>query len=528
MKNKLTYIICCLCAVFTLSLVNTPYCHAQKKTTTKKTNTTKKTTTTKNTAKPADKKTQLKNEQVTTQKKRQQSQQQIAVINRNIKSNLDSVMILNDRIAYQQFQIDSLSKEVKAMEERIDTLNARITRTKKELQDKKQKYAHAMIYQQRHKTIQQKLMFIFSAENLSQLIRRMRYMKEYSSYQKVQGELLKKQKAELEGMQEELVNTKKRMDENLQAMKRKEQALEANKKNCQSKVAYLNRNLGTVQNQIRQLQQKEASLNAQIDKLIQEEIAEAKRKEEEAKRKAEEEARKAEEARKEKERQLAEAKRRQEEADRIRKEAEAAAKKAATEEEKIAAKEKAAKAKADANAAAKDIKAAEKEVKLAVKVEKEDANKPKPLVEAYKQSKQEATKLSSNFANNKGKLPMPITGNSTIVGHYGTYTVEGLKKVTLENKGIDIRGEAGCMARSVFDGEVSYVSQYGATYIIMIRHGSYISVYSGLTSVSVLKGNKVTTSQTIGKVGKDVDQHYTLHFQLRKESDRLNPEQWLK
>ena len=548
MRNRITQTICLICMVATLAMVSASPCYAQKKTTTttkkttttakkattttkKATTTTKKTTTTttkKTAAKPVDKKTQLKNEQVATQKKREQSQQQISVINKNIKANLDSVLILNNRIDRQQYQIDSLNRAVKAMEIRIDTLNNQITRTKKELIDKKKKFANAMVYLQRHKTIQEKLMFIFSADNFSQLIRRLRYIKEYSSYQKVQGEMLKQQQKELEAMQQELVDIKTKMEANLQAMHRKEQALEANKKNCQTKVAYLNQNLTAVQNQIKQLQQKEANLNAQIERLIQEEIAEAKRKAEEARRKAEEEARRAEEARKEKERQLAEAKKRQEEADRIRKEAEAAAKVAATEAEKIAAKEKAEKAKADANAAAKDIKTAEKEVKSAVKAEKEDANKPKPLVEAYKQSAQAEAQLSSNFANNKGKLPMPITGTYSIVGHYGTYTVEGLKSVTLDNKGIDIRGTAGCMARSIFDGEVSSVFQYGATYIIMVRHGSYISVYSGLSSVAVSKGAKVTTKQSLGKVGADADGHYTLHFQLRKESARLNPEQWVK
>lgn len=123
---------------------------------------------------------------------------------------------------------------------------------------------------------------------------------------------------------------------------------------------------------------------------------------------------------------------------------------------------------------------------------------------------------------------MPITGSYSIVGHYGTYNVEGLKNVTLDNKGIDIRGTEGCMARSVFGGEVSSVFQYGTSYIVMVRHGSYISVYSGLSSVSVSKGSTVTTKQSLGKVAADADGHYTLHFQLRKGSARLNPEQWVK
>lgn len=48
--------------------------------------------------------------------------------------------------------------------------------------------------------------------------------------------------------------------------------------------------------------------------------------------------------------------------------------------------------------------------------------------------------LSGNFANNRGKLPMPITGAYIITSHYGQYSVEGLRNVKLDNKGIDIQG----------------------------------------------------------------------------------------
>ena len=123
---------------------------------------------------------------------------------------------------------------------------------------------------------------------------------------------------------------------------------------------------------------------------------------------------------------------------------------------------------------------------------------------------------------------MPITGSYVIARHYGTYSVQGLKAVTLDNKGIDIKGQEGAMARAVFDGEVSNVFQYGSSYIIMLRHGSYISVYSGLSSVAVSKGQKVTTRQSLGKVGRNSDGQIILQFQLRKESARLNPEQWVQ
>ena len=123
---------------------------------------------------------------------------------------------------------------------------------------------------------------------------------------------------------------------------------------------------------------------------------------------------------------------------------------------------------------------------------------------------------------------MPITGSYSVVGHYGTYSVPGLKNVTLDNKGIDIRGQQGAQARAVFSGTVSSIFQYGGQYIVMLRHGQYISVYSGLNSVSVSKGAKVSTQQTLGTISKNDDGHYVLHFQLRNEAARLNPEQWVR
>jgi peptidoglycan hydrolase CwlO-like protein len=47
----------------------------------------------------------------------------------------------------------------------------------------------------RNKSVQEKLMFIFSADNLSQMYRRLRYVREYADYQRLQGlQLQRKQK----------------------------------------------------------------------------------------------------------------------------------------------------------------------------------------------------------------------------------------------------------------------------------------------------------------------------------------------
>ena len=98
-----------------------------------------------------------------------------------------------------------------------------------------------------------------------------------------------------------------------------------------------------------------------------------------------------------------------------------------------------------------------------------------------------------------------------------------MKGVTLDNKGINILGSAGAQARSIFNGEVSAVFSFGGQMIVMVRHGKYISVYCNLKSVSVHKGQKVSTRQVLGSLGSD----HILQFQLRKETAKLNPEAWL-
>ena len=131
--------------------------------------------------------------------------------------------------------------------------------------------------------------------------------------------------------------------------------------------------------------------------------------------------------------------------------------------------------------------------------------------------------MSGGFEQNKGRLPMPITGSARIVSHYGQNSVAGLSGVTIDNKGINIMGQPGCQARSIYDGEVSAVFNYGGSYVVMVRHGVYISVYGNLSSVSVHKGQRVSTRQGLGTVGSD----HILQFQLRKLQSRLNPEAWI-
>jgi len=163
----------------------------------------------------------------------------------------------------------------------------------------------------------------------------------------------------------------------------------------------------------------------------------------------------------------------------------------------------------------------DRQIQLAIK-EEQNRNQGK-------QQPQEDVKLSGSFESNKGKLPMPITGAYLVVGEYGVQNVAGMKDVKQNNLGIDIQGQEGAQARAVFDGTVSSIFQQGKGQIgVLIRHGSYISVYCNLSETRLKKGDKVKTSDIVGNVQTSDDGTPVLHFQLHKESTRLNPSDWLR
>ena len=123
--------------------------------------------------------------------------------------------------------------------------------------------------------------------------------------------------------------------------------------------------------------------------------------------------------------------------------------------------------------------------------------------------------------------PVPITGQYMLGSRFGLYNVPGMKDVTLDNKGTNYVGRPGARARAVFDGVVTSVFQFAGSRNVLVRHGSYISVYCNLSSTIVTKGQKVRARDILGTVADDGSGNCTLHFQLRKETLKLNPEAWI-
>ena len=392
---------------------------------------------------------ELENQRNELQQQIAESETLLRSTKKDVKSQLDNLALINGQIADRKKYINAIERDVKSLNNEINALQRQLKTLQRDLKDKKDKYESSVQYMYRNKSIHEKLLFIFSADNLSQTYRRMRYVREYANYQRLQAIEIERKQKQVNAKKAELETTREAKEKLLEEGEAEKKKLEKQEKEKQGILNGLKRKQRGIQSEINKKRRSANKLNAQIDRLIEQEI-------EKARKRAEEEARKA------------------------------------------------GKKTGEKSAGKQPVQ--------------------KGTVDKFRMNSEDR-QLSGTFESNKGRLPMPITGPYVIVGRYGQYAVT--KNVRLDNKGIDIRGKEGAKARAVFDGEVSAIFKYNGLSNVLVRHGNYISVYCNLSSVSVAKGTKVKAREEIGVIQKDASGNAVLHFQLRKETTKLNPELWL-
>ncbi len=140
----------------------------------------------------------------------------------------------------------------------------------------------------------------------------------------------------------------------------------------------------------------------------------------------------------------------------------------------------------------------------------------------------EGQMIANNFKANKGKLPWPVEKGFVSLG-YGDQAHPVYKSLVVHNSGVEITTDQGANARAVFGGEVISVMVLSpVNKAVMIQHGDYFTVYQNLSSVSVSKGDKVTTKQSIGKIRTSGDTGKTvLKFTISQNTTYSNPASWL-
>ena len=140
----------------------------------------------------------------------------------------------------------------------------------------------------------------------------------------------------------------------------------------------------------------------------------------------------------------------------------------------------------------------------------------------------EALALSSEFAKNQGKLPWPLE-KGVVISTYGKQKHVVFSGVETFNNGIDIATERNTIVRAVFDGTISRIFFIkGQGKAILINHGEYFSVYSGLKEVQVKAGEKILAKEKIAVVITNEEENKTqLHFEIWRGYNKEDPSKWL-
>ena len=444
-------------------------------------------------------KQQLQAQQQQLKKNIAANKRQKAELEQKVKKQLEEAFILGTEIDEQKRVIDTIRVSLDSLDQQIAQLGKEKAKLEGELRDRQARYASSVRYMHRNRRMQSRMMFIFSAKNINQMYRRTRFMNEYSTYQRAQGEAVKQKQTQVDQKQQEITQVRDARKALLTQQEKERQTLQQPQDQKQQMAKELQKQQRTVTALIDQQQKEEARINAEIDRIIAEEIAREQARLE-AERKRKEEQARLERERQERERQ-------------------------AREKEKEQKKQEKRDKKQD-----KTIeKQVRKETKEMARRESQSSSSSQRS-QSSQQSQQSYlaadpdAHLTGSFASNKGRLPMPITGAYQMVRGFGDNVVDGTRGVHLASKGIYLKGQPGAKARCVFDGEVSKIFNTGSSYVVMVRHGRFISVYSDIASVSVKAGQRVSTSQILGNLGPNS----VMQFQLRNWTELLNPRLWLK
>ncbi|HEY1025815.1 MAG TPA: peptidoglycan DD-metalloendopeptidase family protein [Sphingobacteriaceae bacterium] len=386
-------------------------------------------------------------------------------IDKSKKLSLSQINMLNAQIRLREDKIGTINSEIRLLDDQIFDNTREVRSLQSQLNILKQQYVRMIRFAQRNQSAYSKLMFIFAARDFNQAYKRLKYLQEFAAYRRRNAVQIRKTQNNLNTEIRILDKNKQEKNLLLKDQEKEKQTL-GNEKNTQTQI-------------LSKLSKEEKQVKQQLDKKIREDRALA--------------------------RAIQTA---------IRKEIEAERKRAAAAEAKRLA---AARAKAKA-AAAKSRAGSATAGKTGVA-------KAKPVAKGAEilSSSPENLKISAGFLANRGRLPSPVD-NATITQHYGA---RKYGNVTVYNDGIHLKGKPGTAVKSVFSGEVIKVISLFNSYTVMLRHGEYFSVYSGLKNPAVSAGQKVSVKQTLGTIATNAEGTTELQFQIWKGGSPINPSSWI-
>lgn len=207
---------------------------------------------------------------------------------KDVKSRLNNLDIINAQIKDVKRLITILQNEVKAVDTEISMLNSEIKRQELLIEQSRKEYAEALRRARKYSNFHNKLTFIFSAGDFNTMLRRYRYANEYMDAHVQLAERLKFQINSLEIKRANLQATRLLKTQSLNEQDAERAKLQSLEKEQRKIVASLRKDAKKVETELKKKRADLQKLNKAIDREIERIIAEEKA----AKKRAEEEARK--------------------------------------------------------------------------------------------------------------------------------------------------------------------------------------------------------------------------------------------
>ena len=212
---------------------------------------------------------------------------------KDINSRLNNLKIVTARIEEYKVLVGVLQKEVKALDNRMATVDSEIKTLGNDIEEKEKsveisrsEYAEALRQARKHNNFENKMLFIFSADDFNRMARRYRYANSYMNAHKELADSLKKRIGELEEKQaelkvkrDELENARTAKSASLKEQESERTRIQKLEKEQKGIIAGLEKEKKKVQAELKKKRSELDKLNAAIKREVEKVIAAEKAKE---------------------------------------------------------------------------------------------------------------------------------------------------------------------------------------------------------------------------------------------------------
>lgn len=198
-----------------------------------------------------------------TRTNKRKSEIQLLILTKKIGARKELISAIDNEVYY-------INQEIKNQQELIDTLQSKLTH----LRDQ---YTKMVQFAYKNRNATNKLIFIFSAEDFNQAYKRLKYIHEISDYRIYQAEQIKLTQEKIRKKIVELEESKQRKIQLKDNKKQEFVKLQEEQGEHKSVYFELKKNEQKLKANIRRKQKEAQKLQAAIKKIIEREIAEAKK-----------------------------------------------------------------------------------------------------------------------------------------------------------------------------------------------------------------------------------------------------------